>query len=149
MARAYELWFGQFGDYHLTVSEAMKKNLAQIAPAVGRKPIQVLYDRATPKFRLTSMQEKAELYNRINLEDQLTNSLKPTFNSHRPVLLLSSTSYTPDEDFMILVKALAICDDKPECPQIQMIVTGKGPQKALYDQVFREWNSKWKKTNIR
>ena len=39
MARAYELWFGKFGDWHLTVSEAMKKNLAIIAPAVGLKPI--------------------------------------------------------------------------------------------------------------
>ena len=27
-ARKYELWFGRFGDQHLTVSEAMKKNLA-------------------------------------------------------------------------------------------------------------------------
>ena len=39
MARAYELWFGRFGDWHLTVSQAMKSNLAGIAPAVGRKPI--------------------------------------------------------------------------------------------------------------
>ena len=96
----------------------MKKNLAHIAPAVGRKPIHVLYDRATSKFRLTSLQEKAELYKRIRLEDQFTNELKPTLNSNRPVLLLSSTSYTPDEDFMILVKALAICDTKSECPPI-------------------------------
>ena len=133
MARTYELWFGQFGDYHLTVSEAMKKNLAQIAPAVGRKPIQVLYDRATPKFRLTTLEEKAELYSRINLDDQLIEGTPLAFNSNRPVLLLSSTSYTPDEDFMILVKALAKCDENSDCPRIQMIITGKGPQKALYD----------------
>ena len=29
------------------------------------------------------------------------------------------------------------------------MVTGKGPQKAMYDQVFRQRNSIWKKTNIR
>ena len=80
------------------------------------------------------MEEKADLYERINLKDQLaTADIMPTFNSKRPVLLLSSTSYTPDEDFMILVKALAKCDENPNCPSIQMIVTGKGPQKALYD----------------
>ena len=28
-------------------------------------------------------------------------------------------------------------------------MTGKGPQKAMYDQIFRQRNSEWKKTNIR
>lgn len=30
LARRYELFFGRFGDYHLTVSEAMKINLATL-----------------------------------------------------------------------------------------------------------------------
>ena len=80
MARAYELWFGRFGDWHLTVSEAMKKNLAIIAPAVGHKPIQVLYDRATSKFKLTSMAQKAELYKRIEIKDQIQDGPQPKFN---------------------------------------------------------------------
>jgi hypothetical protein len=50
---------------------------------------------------------------------------------------LSSTSYTPDEDFMKLVDALDILDkrikqekaknESYEFPKLQFIVTGKGP----------------------
>ena len=67
-ARMFELFFGRFGDYHLTVSEAMKINLAEIAPAIGRKPIYVLYDRATPKFKQTTLETKEKLYQGISLE---------------------------------------------------------------------------------
>ena len=50
------------------MSKAMKTNLAEIAPAIGRKPIHVLYDRATPKFKPTTLQVKKELYETILLE---------------------------------------------------------------------------------
>ena len=85
----------------------MKSNLGQIAPAIARKPIHVLYDRATDKFKPTTINEKQELYKTINLESQLSGL---ALSQDRPALLLSSTSYTPDEDFMILVKALDIVD---------------------------------------
>mmetsp|Transcript_36195 Transcript_36195/g.44154 ORF Transcript_36195/g.44154 Transcript_36195/m.44154 type:complete len:155 (-) Transcript_36195:754-1218(-) len=67
-ARQYELFFGRFGDYHLAVSEAMAKNLAEIAPAIGRKPIHVLYDRATPKFTKASLATEKKLFDKINLK---------------------------------------------------------------------------------
>lgn len=44
--------------------------------------------------------------------------------------MLSSTSYTPDEDFMVLVHALDIVDEDQKAPKIQVIVTGRGPLKA-------------------
>ena len=59
----------------------------------------VLYDRATSKFRPISNQEKADFFERVGLS-----------NMHNCRVLLSSTSYTPDEDFMILVRALDIVD---------------------------------------
>lgn len=55
---------------------------------------------------------------------------------------MSSTSYTPDEDFMIMVQALDKLQEKIDqltniskafsFPQIQVVVTGKGPQKEHY-----------------
>jgi len=45
---------------------------------------------------------------------------------HNTKVLLSSTSYTADEDFMILVRALDRVDMVIRT-KIQVLVTGKGP----------------------
>ena len=48
--------------------------------------------------------------------------------------MLSSTSYTPDEDFMVMVEALDLYDaDKSTKRRIQVVVTGRGPQKDFYE----------------
>jgi beta-1,4-mannosyltransferase len=98
MAMHYETFLGRFGDKHLTVSEAMRRNLTQIT-AIRPEDVYVLYDRATSKFRPISSLEKRDFFERVGLS-----------NMHNCKVLLSSTSYTPDEDFMILVRALDIVD---------------------------------------
>lgn len=72
---------------------------------------------------------------------------------------LSSTSYTADEDFMILIRALDDLEGKIEefkqqskdnyFPHIQFIITGKGPLKDHYLEIFEERSQKWKHINIR
>ena len=57
----------------------------------------------------------------------------------RPALLMSSTSWTPDEDFGLLLDALILLDRaavrEPEAfPDVLVVVTGKGPQRAHYEQ---------------
>ena len=48
--------------------------------------------------------------------------------------MLSSTSYTPDEDFIVLVNALDLYDKDPSTQQyIQVVVTGRGPLREFYD----------------
>lgn len=70
----------------------------------------------------------------------------PFRRSDRPALLVSSTSWTPDEDFSILLEALRIYEhrarevnaraqDKDEgkrLPKILMLVTGKGDLREEY-----------------
>ena len=63
---------------------------------------------------------------------------------NQPALLISSTSWTPDEDFSILLNALVEFnhkrkkqkeeqnEEKSSLPHVVVIVTGKGPQKAMY-----------------
>ncbi|CAM9463698.1 unnamed protein product, partial [Ectocarpus sp. 13 AM-2016] len=56
----------------------------------------------------------------------------------RPALLVSSTSWTPDEDFAVLLEALRRFDLRtasgasPTLPLVMVVVTGKGPDKAKY-----------------
>lgn len=56
----------------------------------------------------------------------------------RPALLVSSTSWTPDEDFSVLFEALGRFDKRaasgasPTLPFVMVVVTGKGPEKAKY-----------------
>ena len=153
LARLYEMWFGKFGDYHLTVSQAMKADLVRQMPTIREDRIYVLYDRATDKFkpRYLDLNEKGKLYERIGLENQIYMSASGSYGycENRAAFLLSSTSYTPDEDFSMLVEALDLCDADESVPAIQMVVTGKGPLKVFFDSVFRARNSRWKKTHVR
>lgn len=58
----------------------------------------------------------------------------------RPALIISSTSWTPDEDFSVLLSALIKYDQ--ECttdhPDIVCAITGNGPQKSYYQGKIAE-----------
>lgn len=61
----------------------------------------------------------------------------------RPALLVSSTSWTPDEDFSVLLEALRRFDSRtasgasPTLPLVMVVVTGKGPDKAKYVEMMK------------
>ncbi|XP_006015608.1 chitobiosyldiphosphodolichol beta-mannosyltransferase isoform X3 [Alligator sinensis] len=58
----------------------------------------------------------------------------------RPALLISSTSWTEDEDFSILLKALEdyeqYISDGVRIPSIICVITGKGPLKEHYNRLI-------------
>lgn len=57
---------------------------------------------------------------------------------NRPAMIISSTSWTADEDFGILLHALELLDKRTshlslaDFPNVLVVVTGKGPQKEMY-----------------
>lgn len=74
----------------------------------------------------------------------------PIGRPDRPALLVSSTSWTPDEDLGTLFKALDLYDEKAKkvnaigqrkLPKVMVIVTGKGPEKERYTKLVNEKQS--------
>lgn len=63
-----------------------------------------------------------------------------TRSAGRPALLISSTSWTEDEDFSILLQALEEYDKFVEAghklPSLVCVITGKGPQKEYYKKLI-------------
>ncbi|XP_010215548.1 PREDICTED: chitobiosyldiphosphodolichol beta-mannosyltransferase-like [Tinamus guttatus] len=58
----------------------------------------------------------------------------------RPALLISSTSWTEDEDFSVLLKALEdyekFINEGIKLPSLVCVITGKGPLKEYYNQLI-------------
>lgn len=77
------------------------------------------------------------------VSDSVTGPL-PALRSDRPAVLISSTSWTPDEDFGMLIEALKgyemrartvnikSTEASQRLPKVVMIVTGKGPLRERY-----------------
>lgn len=78
----------------------------------------VLYDRAPSMFHTASLSEKHELFVRLqpllDIDSCLTEKKNGMIQecNNRPAVLVSSTSWTADEDFHILLHALTQCDTK-------------------------------------
>lgn len=87
------------------------------------------------------------MYSEINM---------PKLRDDRVALVVSSTSWTPDEDFGVLFEALAIYEQRAQkvngdprshttgkLPRIWMVITGKGPLKAKYMSEIARLQERW------
>ena len=72
-------------------------------------------------------------------ESELVENSK--LKNHRPLLVVSSTSWTPDEDFHVLFSGLQKYDQSDTAlPPLFVVITGKGPLKSYYEQEFIKLN---------
>ncbi|EGV65737.1 mannosyltransferase [Yamadazyma tenuis] len=123
LLKLYEKWLGRFADLNLTVTKSMKQFLVDEF-GLNSKSIKVLYDRPGDQF---SPLERLE-YSKDEIKSH--EIFKHVKNLEEYKILISSTSFTPDEDFNVLLNALKLYDDDAESTQkLLMIVTGKGPLK--------------------
>lgn len=80
----------------------------------------------------------------------------PSLRPDRPALLVSSTSWTPDEDFSILLEAIGQYDARAQIvnantseghqklPKLLVVVTGKGPLRKKYMDDVEKLQAEWK-----
>ncbi|KAJ2365046.1 mannosyltransferase [Coemansia sp. RSA 2610] len=160
LARRFERCFGKRAYAHLCVTDAMAADLRQNWRISGQ--LVVLHDRAPRHFRRLDTDEIHQLWTRL-LKDPQLEPLQPLsadgalltargsdgtidMRSGRPMLLVSSTSWTADEDFSILLAALKLYDaaatsqvvarsaGTAALPPLAVLITGKGPQREHYEQ---------------
>lgn len=129
LSQLYERTFSRSAAAHFTVTNAMANILRRDYSI--RSPVIPLHDRPASSFhpidvaqRLTFLRDLPETASRMD-----------EFEKGKLKLVVSSTSWTPDEDFSLLLEALKSYSElatttHPHLPEILAIITGKGPQKA-------------------
>lgn len=117
----YEFIFGRVASAHLTVSVRMGMVLRGMG--VKARRIIPLHDRPFKSYVVDSKQQK-----------ELKTKLFSDLISPKAKLVVTSTSYTPDEDLDMLLDALAIYDKVPNAAELNVVITGKGPGKDAFLQ---------------
>lgn len=136
VAKWYENFFSQLADAHFAVTEAMSKYLLR---TIGIRAF-ALHDRPTQLFQPLTEVQRAAFLSRLEQTSQFARDLEK--GDWR--LVVSSTSWTADEDFSLLLDAIVgYCRraaSGERLPKILAIITGKGPQKQYYMQRIKALN---------
>lgn len=131
ISERYERTFSKSATAHFTVTDAMARVLRQDYHITA--PIFPLHDRPASHFQPMNSPERFAFLGQLPETASAVDEMK----TGKTKLLVSSTSWTPDEDFSLLLDALVSYSElattsHPYLPDILAIITGKGPQKEHY-----------------
>ena len=139
IARVYERAFAKLSNYNFCVTKGMRDDLSIFWGVTAV----ILYDKPNPeRFRgrvtpqvahdlFSSLANTHRAFEGVNgTETRFTKSEKGIckFKIDRPLLLVSSTSWTEDEDFGVLLEALDLYETarktRRDIPDILCVITG-------------------------
>ncbi|XP_053220628.1 chitobiosyldiphosphodolichol beta-mannosyltransferase isoform X1 [Podarcis raffonei] len=166
IAKWYEEFFGRLSDYNICVTNSMKEDLLVNCNIRAT----TLYDKPASFFKETPLIDQHKLFMKLAkeyapfkgqlvAESSLPGDVEKTAFTQldtrsgnvmhcmgRPALLISSTSWTEDEDFSILLRALEeyerYLNDGAKLPPLVCVITGKGPLKEYYKKLIAELHFK-------
>ena len=139
--KAYEKYFLRYFDHHLTVTEKMKDFLIR-EWRVDARHISVVKDAPGEQF--------------LRLNTNATREKKKGFRKKTSdvVNVVSSTSWTPDEDFDVLLHAAVLYDEKAKeasgtatkkkkktkqrLPHLNILITGRGDLRESFETRAKE-----------
>ncbi|KAF2088654.1 glycosyltransferase family 33 protein [Saccharata proteae CBS 121410] len=139
--QAYESLLSRFAHRNFTVTTAMARSLSSSSFSLpllkypSTPPIP-LYDRPPSHFQpFTPTPATPTRRHAFSALAHRNNWLPLPTRPYR--VLVSSTSWTPDEDFSLLLSALVLYSQlatttQPTLPSIVLVVTGRGPQQRHY-----------------
>ncbi|KAI4244614.1 MAG: hypothetical protein LQ352_006754 [Teloschistes flavicans] len=130
-SRLFERIFSSQASAHIVVSDAMARQLKNTWHVKGS--VLPLHDRPFPQFQPINEIQRWKFLAQCPETVTFAGSIR----SGKMRLLVSSTSWTPDEDFSLLLDALISYSQlatttHPGIPEILAIITGKGPQKDAF-----------------
>ncbi|EON65520.1 hypothetical protein W97_04758 [Coniosporium apollinis CBS 100218] len=144
ISQLYEGLLSRFAASHFAVTNAMARVLEE-KHGITASP---LHDRPTKDFQPLVSEERFEFLSRLPETAQYAEDIK----QGQWKLVVSSTSWTPDENFSILLDALvgysAKAVTKTNLPKLIAIITGKGPQKEHYLSKIKALNQEKKLLNV-
>ncbi|CAJ2514294.1 Uu.00g024130.m01.CDS01 [Anthostomella pinea] len=146
ISKAYECALGQAAPTaNITVTHAMERQLKE-EPYNIKTPIFTLHDRPAAIFQpLESLPDRRDFLERL----PETKDFAANIMAGETKLIVSSTSWTPDEDFSLLLEALVSYAREASAPPIIAIITGRGPQKSYYEEQIEELQKMGRLPNIR
>ncbi|KAG2180998.1 hypothetical protein INT43_008580 [Umbelopsis isabellina] len=161
-AKWYEQKFGHKAYAHLTVTDKMK---AELTSWGVRGKLITFKDRPMAHFDKLTIERQHDLLARLKLEeliksqnlnaDEFVGSLDAEttiltqkengvvkYRNDRIRMIISSTSWTEDEDFQLLLDAVSKYEDRArgqptsKYPKLLFVITGKGPLKSHYEELI-------------
>lgn len=130
VARWYEATFCKYATAHLCVTNAMESVLRKAFAL--KYPILPLHDRPASHFRpIVDDSARREFLSSLPETAPVRSSLQ----AGNLRVLVSSTSWTADEDFSLLLDSLCRYSQiatSRQLPELLAIITGKGPQREMY-----------------
>jgi len=146
-AEVYERILGRMADVNLCVTEAMRKWLAdnwQIqATVLHDRPPRFVFHQPTVEVKCEVLRQVDELLGAPTFCDK-----EGRLVSDPPRLMVSSTSWTADEDFNILLEAAEALDRVAGLPKLVVVITGKGDLRDQFEQKAAQLKKDGKLRNI-
>lgn len=147
----YEIRLGRYlGNANLAVTDAMAKQLQTGGRFNLKNPVYTLHDRPAEIFQpMSTSNDRLEFLSRLaETQNYAKNIVDGALR-----LVVSSTSWTADEDFGMLLDALVAyatpSSGEESVPPILAIITGKGPQKEAYLEKIKQLQDAGKLPGIR
>lgn len=136
-SRLYERTFSKFPYANFTVTDAMAKVLKTEYRI--QDPVLTLHDRPADLYQPLSESRRLSFLQRYSLTKEHFNAIV----DNKAKLLVSSTSWTADEDFGVLLDALCTYSATAtssglHLPELVVVITGKGPQKQYYLEKIKD-----------
>jgi len=136
ISKAYESFFSRKAAGHLSVTNAMSGVLNEMFGITARP----LHDRPPTHFQPFSPSQRTTFLHKLpETAPHATDLL-----NGRSRLIVSSTSWTADEDFSLLLDALVAYSSSAatqrDLPNLLVIITGKGPHKDHYLSQLKKLN---------